>query len=115
MRFTAFCLVAVALVSGCDGGTRLKGEVRGPDGQPIAGAQVRLDEAEDYGSETTTDEAGRFELGRVHAPFDIRLVFRVTKEGFRPYRQEFRSHRREDVPSLIVLQPEQRPPQRPKE
>jgi hypothetical protein len=110
MRFTALCLVAVALTCGCDGGTRLQGRVLGPDGKPLAGAKVQFGQPGDLQSERVTGEDGRFEVGRVHAPFEVKLVLTVTKEGFRPYRQQISSRRPEEFSGTVVLQPEPAPP-----
>jgi hypothetical protein len=83
-------------------------------GRPLEGATVRFGQPGQSQSERVTGEDGRFGVGRVHAPFEVRLVLTVTKEGFRPYRQEISSRRPEDFPGTVVLQPEPRSP-RPKE
>jgi hypothetical protein len=107
----AFLLAAV----GCDGHTSLKGEVVGPDDQPIAGALVRLIEPQDAERErgSETDAAGRYSVALTHAPFDIPLVVTVKKDGYKPYRKEFRVRERESFPKKIVLEPDpQAPPEK---
>ena len=108
MRRSAVCLVVLALASGCDGHTSLNGEVVGPDDKPIAGAKVRLSEPDhpDRGWNSTTDESGRYSVALTHAPFDISLVVTVTKDGYKPYRKEFKVSQRNDFPGKIVLEPD---------
>jgi hypothetical protein len=101
------CLGLLVLVAGCDGHTSLSGEVVGPEDRPIAGVKVRLSEPKEptRGWDSTTDESGRFSVALTHAPFDIPLVVTATKEGYKPYRKEFKVSQRESFSKKIVLEP----------
>jgi hypothetical protein len=107
------CLGVIALASGCDGHTSLSGEVIGPDDKPVVGAKVRLTESEhpERGWDSTTNELGRYSVALTHAPFDISLVVTVSKDGYKPYREEFKVSKRDDFPKRIVLEPEPNSPE----
>jgi len=111
-RTSVICLGLLVLVAGCDGHTRLSGEVVGPDDKPIAGVKVRLSELNEptRGWESTTDESGRYTVGLTHAPLDIPLVVTATKDGYKPYRKEFKVSQREGFPKKIVLEPDPQAP-----
>ena len=111
-RTAAVCLGLLVLVAGCDGHTSLSGEVVGPDDKPIAGVKVRLSEPNEpaRGWDSTTDEFGRYSVALTHAPFDIPLVVTATKDGYKPYRKEFKVSQRERFPKKIVLEPDPQAP-----
>jgi len=108
MRRSAVCLAVLIFVAGCDGHTSLSGTIVGPDDEPVVGAKVRLFEPHqpERGRDATTGETGGFSLAMTHAPFDIPLVVTVTKEGYMPYRKEFKAAKWTDFPSKIVLEPD---------
>ena len=129
-RYTAcavLLLLSVCVLYGCgflgmlffygDGHTRVIGEVVDPDGKPIGGAEVRLSEQARLSSTTSvlTDEAGRYDAGLTHAPRDLALVLTVTKDGYKPHREEFKSRESGSVPGTIVLEPDPQGPGAPKE
>ena len=111
-RTSAICLGLLVLVAGCDGHTSLSGEVVGPDDKPIEGVKVRLSEPKEptRGWDSTTDTSGRYSVALTHAPFDIPLVVTATKEGYMPYRKEFKVSQRESFPKKIVLEPDPNAP-----
>jgi hypothetical protein len=109
----ALCFLGVLFGYRGDGGTRLSGEVVGPDDKPIAGATVHLSDYPKmpYGSGwVLTDEAGRFTVGRTHAPSNIPLLFIVTKDGYKEFRKEFLSQDWQTFPTKIVLEPDPQAP-----
>jgi hypothetical protein len=109
-RLASFVAVIV-LASGCDGHTALNGEVVGPDDKPIPGAKVRLSEPKDpeRGWDSITNELGGYSVALTHAPFDIPLVVIVNKDGYEPYRKEFKVSQRDEFPKKIVLEPVKSP------
>jgi hypothetical protein len=113
MRRYIVCLtlIVILLTSGCDGGTRLQGEVVDADNKPVAEAKVRLCELNETSrsSDSKTDESGRYTVMLMHAPFKIPLVVTVTKDGYKPFRKEFKAGESEGLPKKIVLGPEPAP------
>ena len=108
MKRLAIWLGLLLLAAGCDGHTSLRGDVVDPDDKPMRWAKLRLAELKEpsRGSDVTTDDYGRYSVSLTHAPFDIWLVVAVNKDGFRPYRKEFKVSQRESIPKKIVLEPE---------
>jgi hypothetical protein len=106
------CVAILIPIAGCDGHTSLNGEVVGPDDKPIVGAKVRLFESREpeRGWDSTTDENGKYSVSLTHSPFDIPLVVTVTKDGYKPYRKEFKVGERDSFPKKIVLEPEPQAP-----
>ncbi len=121
MRRSAVCMTLLMpmlmLVAGCDGHTSLSGQIVGPDDEPVVGAKVRLVEADQpgRGRDSTTGETGGFSVALTPAPFDIPLVVTVTKDGYKPYRKEFKAAKWADFPSKIVLEPDPQAAAQPKE
>jgi hypothetical protein len=107
-RWSAICLGLIILVAGCDGHTSVNGVVVGPDDIPIAGVKVRLTEPGNPtgGWDSTTDEDGHYSVGLTHAPFDIPLVVMATRDGYKPYRKEFKVSERDRFPKKIMLEPD---------
>jgi hypothetical protein len=80
----------------------------GPDDKPIPGVRVRLFEPKEptRSLDSITDDAGQFSVGLTHAPVDVPLVITASKDGFKPYRQEFKAGARGKYPKRIVLEPD---------
>ena len=99
-------VLVLVLVPGCQGITKLDGEVVGTDGKPIAGVQILLIEPDDtaLGCATRTDQAGRYSVTLSHAPFNITLAFTATKDGYEPYFKGFNSGDSARFPKSIVLE-----------
>lgn len=86
-------------LSGCDGGTHVKGIVLDSRDAPVADADVRLTTGE-LKREVKSSERGIFKIGMTHSPFNPELVLEVTKSGFRPFEKRF--HANEHIASIIV-------------
>jgi hypothetical protein len=66
-----------------EGTTKLTGQVDDTDGNPIAGATVKVDEITDHPSmQTTTTSSGGFIVGKIPASNGDRVRVYVSKEGY---------------------------------
>ena len=92
---------------GCDGMTHIDGTVLTPDGEPIPGAAVNFTLAPDRPGDhppadtATSDEEGRFSVGRVHPPGDT-VLLEVSKEGFAPHAETLTES---DPYKEVILEP----------
>ena len=94
------------LVASCDAYTSVRGEIQGPDCQPVAGAVVKLEIGDHVYSESESDVAGAFEVQTVHGRADEVLIV-ISKPGFKE--KVIRLHpyfRYEDL--VVQLEPEQK-------
>jgi hypothetical protein len=96
MRLLSVLATSLMLTTlGCDGGTRLKGIVWDTQHRPIAGAKVTMLIGEENSANRhvpysqVTDDTGRFDLMRTHAPGRVRVVLEVQHDEFQPYRKVF--------------------------
>jgi hypothetical protein len=66
--------------------TRLTGQVNDPDGAPISGATVRVDEIADKQSmQTTTNSNGGFIIDNIPAHIGDRVRVYISKGGYEPF------------------------------
>ena len=92
------CVISIGdFLSGCDGGTHLKGVVL--NSSPIADADVKLTTGE-LKREVRSSDRGIFEIGMMHSPFNPELTLEVSKPGFKPFERRF--HAKEHLESIIV-------------
>ncbi len=98
--FVIMCAISISgFISGCDGGTRLKGVVLDSNGTPIADADVKLT-TEERKREVKSSDRGVFEVGMTHSPFNPELTLEVTKPGFKPFEKRF--HAKEHLESIVA-------------
>jgi hypothetical protein len=94
-------------LTGCDGGTYLKGVVLGSDDTPIANADVRLSTG-GLKDEVKSSDGGVFKIGMTHSPWNPELTLEVTKPGFKPFEKRF--HAKEHLESIVAtLEPVSEP------
>ena len=86
-------------ISGCDGGTHLKGIVLDSGDRSIADADVRLTTGE-LQREVKSSDRGVFKVGMTHSPFNPELTLEVTKPGFKPFEKRF--HAKEHLDSIVA-------------
>ena len=88
------CVICLA-VSGCDGGTALRGYVRDSAGAPIAGASISMNpEGSPRNLEVQSAQDGSYSITMLHAP-GARVTVTVAKQGYVPVQRKF--HSRGDV------------------
>ncbi len=98
--FVLMCAISISgLLSGCDGGTYLKGVVLDSNNVPIADANVKLTTGE-LKREVKSSDRGVFKVGMTHSPFNPELTLEVTKPGFKPFEKRF--HAREHLESIVT-------------
>jgi len=89
-----FFFIAVICIggflSGCDGGTHLKGVILDSNELPVADADVRLSTGESK-RETKSSERGVFKIGMLHSPWNPELTLSVRKPGFKPFEKRFQA------------------------
>lgn len=88
--FAAVVLVFLLIVLGCDGATRVTGNITDEDGKPIADALIVL-EVDGRKDERRSNAAGFYEVGLTHAPFKSKAKLSVSKTGYQSFEQEFES------------------------
>jgi hypothetical protein len=94
------CAISITgFLSGCDGGTHLKGVVLDSNDTPIADADVKLTTGE-LKREVKSSERGVFKVGMTHSPFNPELTLEVTKPGFKPFEKRF--HAKEHLESIVA-------------
>ena len=99
-----YMAMAVGLLSGCDGGTHLKGVVLDPNDMPISGADVTLATGT-LKREIKSSDRGVFKIGMTHSPWNPELTLSVTKPGYKAYERHF--HAKEHLESIVAnLEPE---------
>jgi TonB family protein len=108
------CALTVAvMLCGCDGGTRITGVVFGPEGRPVAGADVKLT-CGASSREVKTAEYGFFKIGMTHSPWNPELTLAVEKPGYKPFQKHFQAA--EHLKDIVVtLEPLVEPSQAPEE
>ena len=95
----------VLFVASCDAYTSVRGQIQGPDCQPVAGAVVRLKIGDHVYSESESDVDGTFEVQTVHGKADEVLIM-ISKPGFNE--KVMRLHPYFRYEALIVqLEPEE--------
>jgi hypothetical protein len=100
IAFVLVCAMAIGgLLSGCDGGTHLKGVVVDSNDLPIADADVTLTTGE-LKREIKSSDRGVFKIGMVHSPWNPELTLAITKPGFKPFEKRF--HAKEHLESVVV-------------
>lgn len=98
--FVLMCSISICgLLSGCDGGTYLKGVVLDSDGTPIADAEVKLTTGETK-REVKSSDRGIFKVGMTHSPFNPEVTLEVTKPGFKPFEKRF--HAKEHLETIVA-------------
>ena len=85
----ACAIAAMTFFVSCDGASSRHGTITDSDGQPVAGAKVRLYDAKEprIAQTVMSDSSGQYSLDLVHAPGRVTIVLEVTKTGFVPFRQ----------------------------
>jgi len=108
MRRFLVLLFLVAIATGCDGHTSVKGRVVDEDGKPVAGAKVEFkedgpDDALHGRLERKTDEQGQFSVALTHAPSKkITFTLSVSKEGFETFRETVTSENRNQAREITL-------------
>jgi hypothetical protein len=98
--FVLMCTISTAgFLSGCDGGTHLKGVVLDPNDMPVPDADVKLTTGE-LNREVKSSDRGTFKVGMTHSPFNPELTLEITKPGFKPFEKRF--HSSEHVQSIVA-------------
>ena len=84
MKILKLCtLLSVLLVlASCDAFTSVRGEIQGPDCQPVAGASVMLRIDDHMYSDDESDVDGTFEVQTVHGKAD-EVQIAVSKSGYK--------------------------------
>jgi len=96
-------LMCLSILS-CDGHTKFKGFVYGPNDQPIKDAVVTLKHG-DKTFDVRTDKDGAYDVGLVHGPFFAALTLTVVKNGYKSYELSFSSNSSPTGYHKIVLTP----------
>lgn len=98
MRPRLLCLripLALIVLSGCDGRTRVSGKVLDENGNALSGSAVSLTIAdEEHGSRESrvvTDENGEYDISLTHAPNGFGILLDVNHDGYKNYQQELNS------------------------
>ena len=98
--FVLMCATSIGgFLSGCDGGTYLKGVVLDSNDTLIADADVKLTTGE-LRREVKSSDHGVFKIGMTHSPFNPELTLEVTKPGFKPFEKRF--HAKEQLESIVA-------------
>jgi len=98
--FVLMCAICIGgFISGCDGGTRVKGVVLDSNDTPIADADVKLTTGE-LRREVKSSDRGTFKIGMTHSPFNPELTLEVTKPGFKPFEKRF--HANEHLETIVA-------------
>ena len=90
-------LTCIFLILGCDGGSRIVGNVYDTENKPIENAEIKFEQIEkgetkeSYQCSTKTDKDGKFGCGFTHAPKKVQLKLTVSKNGYKTYETEFSS------------------------
>jgi hypothetical protein len=99
--FVIMCAISISgFISGCDGGTYLKGVVLDSNDTPIADADVKLTSGE-LKREVKSSDRGVFKVGMTHSPFNPELTLEVTKPGYKPFEKHF--HAKEHLESIVAI------------
>ena len=109
IRLDLILLGCLAIVTGCEGGTRLRRTVKDKSGRPIQGATVSLAALYGHGKvdadTVLTQSNGLFDVSLIHSPFkDQPLRLAVERNGFRPFVVRFTAGDTSAIPSAIVLE-----------
>jgi hypothetical protein len=93
LSYTIILIGFSLLFLGCDGGSRVEGQIRDTKGRPISGATVKLSVVNGLSSHPTavTDSEGRYKTSITHAPSKVSLSLTVEKPGYNGIRKEFYS------------------------
>lgn len=89
----------VGFVTGCDGGTTIRGVILDSNDMPIGNADVMLNVG-GLTREGKSTGRGIFLVGMVHAPFDPERILTITKPGFKPFEKRF--HPKELSMDMII-------------
>jgi len=96
-------LLLIVFLLSCDGHTSVRGHVFDSNGQPIEKALVVL-ETSGRKFDIDTSKDGSFDVGLIHAPFEVQLSLVVTKAGFKPFKETFSSRSRPQGDHKVVLE-----------
>ena len=78
-----FSLIALSLVlAGCDGLVYVRGVVRNPNGEPVAGAKIHVTDMTQYWY-TESDANGCFHAGGTTAPTHSKEPLRIVAPGYK--------------------------------
>jgi hypothetical protein len=99
-RFTLMCAVTLGgFLTGCDGGTHIKGVVLDSNDAPVANADVTLSTGE-LKREIKSSDRGVFKIGMTHSPWNPELTLAITKPGFKPFEKRFNA--KEHLDSIVA-------------
>jgi|ERR1051326_3529240 hypothetical protein len=103
LGFFSFCVIATLALIGCDGFTHINDIVKDRGGAPVPNVDVVLATGE-RSDHALSSSDGKFNVGMVHAPTNVKLTLSLTRDGYAPYHKAFQSH--DHLTSLdITLQP----------
>lgn len=77
--------MAVGFLSGCDGGTHLKGVVLDPSDIPISGVADITLATGTLKREIKSSDRGVFKIGMTHSPWNPELTLSITKPRYKAY------------------------------
>jgi type III secretory pathway lipoprotein EscJ len=100
--FAAVVVIFLLVVTACDGGTHVNGNITDEDGKPVADALVVL-VADGIKNEHKSNAAGFYDIGVTHSPFKVKIKLTVGKEGYESYEQEFDSQEKLGRTRDIIL------------
>jgi hypothetical protein len=107
MRIASIISIFVLLlcISACDGFTNLEGKVLDKNGKPIEGAFVEMKTVSGGRKDETKSKAdGTFSVGFTHAPFNVDLILKVSKVGYKTSETRFKSNDARERPMNITLE-----------
>ena len=93
----AACVLLLAALTNCDGGTHLNGTVKNREGKALPEVRVILSWVDSKGANlrsygVTTEDDGRYSVGFMHSPFKCALVISAEKPGYTRYEKHFYSN-----------------------
>lgn len=94
-----FAVSVSVFLTGCDGGTHLKGVVISSDDVPLADADVKLSTG-DLKREVKSSDSGIFKIGMTHSPWNPELTLEVTKPGFNRFEKRF--HAKDHLETIVA-------------
>ena len=107
-RIRVLTFTLVIFIAGCDGFTHIKGRVTDINGKPVQGALVEMKTISGGRDDQLRSAAdGSFEVGFSHAPWNVDLALKVSKEGYKTFEKRFKSADAEQFPETITLEPVQ--------
>jgi len=90
------------ILAGCDGLVYVKGMVRNPNGEPVAGAKVHVTDMTQYWY-TESDANGCFQAGGTTAPTHSTEPLRIVAPGYKNASAKVRAAGTRNLVSVILV------------